>query len=174
MVIFADVRGSTEIGERLGPVAFAALLNRFYRAAMDVLVPANAIIDKMIGDEVMAWFVPVIGPDYRRTAVMAAVDLSKAVREQNGQDAWLPLGVAVHSGLAYVGKVGSSGIHDFTALGDTVNTAARLQAHAGPGEVIISEELYQEVSEIYPDLEERMLELRGKQTPILVRVFVPR
>ncbi len=171
MVIFADVRGSTEIGERLGPAEFAALLNRFYKAAMDVLVPAFAIIDKMIGDEVMAWFVPVLGPDYRERAVKASIDLSRAMLGQSGQDAVLPVGIAVHSGPAYVGKVGSGNIHDFTALGDTVNTAARMQAYADAGEVIISEDLYDEVRELYPDLEQRTLNLRGRQEPIQVRVI---
>ncbi len=99
------------------------------------------------------------------------IELSKAVRGREGQDASLPVGVAVHAGPAFVGKVGSGDIHDFTALGDTVNTAARMQAHADAGEVIMSEELYDEVREAYPDLEQRTLKLRGRRATVQTRVI---
>ena len=79
-VLFADVRGSTALGEQLGPQAFAATLNRFYHAATEALTQHDAIVDKLIGDEVMALFIPgVCGPEYRRHAAEAALALLHAV-----------------------------------------------------------------------------------------------
>lgn len=173
-VLFADVRGSTGMGERLGPSAFASLLNRFYKAATEVLLAHNAMIDKMIGDEVMALFIPAVsGPQYRSIAVRAAVDLVRAVGFGGGREPWLPLGIGVHAGLAYVGKVGTEGVSDYTALGDTINTGSRLQAEAGPGEVVVSEEVYQEVAGSYPGAEQRVVTLRGKEEATPIRILRP-
>ncbi len=170
-VLFADIRGSTGLGETLGPTGFANLLNRFYRIATDVLVHHNAIIDKMIGDEVMAWLPPVSGPDYRRRALIAAEEILRGVGFGSKEGPWLPLGVGVNAGLAYVGKVGTEGVGDLTALGDTVNTAARLQAEAKAGDIVMSEELYQEVADRHPSAERRVLELRGKDAAFAARVI---
>ena len=173
-VLFADVRGSTAMGERMGATAFAALLNRFYRVATDVLLAHNAMIDKMIGDEVMALFIPALsGPHYRHAAISAAEGLARAMRQGGSGDAWLPVGMGVYAGLTFVGKVGTSGINDFTALGDTVNVAARLQAEAKAGEVVLSEAIYRELADHFPGLEERSLTLRGRDDPIVVRVMRP-
>jgi adenylate cyclase len=74
-VIFADVRGSTSLGESTPPTEFAGLLNRFYKVATDTLVRHDAVIDKLIGDEVMAFFVQGdSGPEYRRKAVEAGTE----------------------------------------------------------------------------------------------------
>ncbi|MBI4504299.1 MAG: adenylate/guanylate cyclase domain-containing protein [Chloroflexi bacterium] len=174
-VLFADVRGSTGLGERLGPGAFASLLNRFYEAATNVLIAHDAIIDKMVGDEVMALFVPgYCGPGYRRLAAQAGEAVVRAVGYGQAGEPWLPVGVAVHAGPAFVGNVGGAGIVDFTALGDTINTAARLQGQAAAGEVVLSEEVYQAVAERYGDLEKRVLTLRGREAPLAVRMLRPR
>lgn len=172
-VLFVDVRGSTALGERLGPTAFADLLNRFYGVATRVLIDNGATIDKMVGDEVMAFYIPSSGPRYRRDAVQAAEGLVRAVGYGGSSEPWLPVGVGVHAGLAFAGKIGTEGVHDFTVLGDTVNTAARLQAEAAGGEIILSEVIYQDVTDRYPDLEQRTLTLRGREEPISVRVLRP-
>lgn len=171
-ILFADVRGSTGLGERLGPSAYAALLNRFYKVATGVLIAHDAIIDKMIGDEVMALFIPgFCGFEYRRSAVQASEALVRAMGYGGTGEPWLPVGVGVHAGLAFVGNVGGAGVTDFTALGDTVNTAARLQGEAAAGEVVLSETVYQEVAERFPDLEQRVVTLRGRQEPLAVRIL---
>ena len=174
-VLFADVRGSTALGERLGASAFAALLNRFYQTATEVLVAHDAVIDKLIGDEVMALFIPgMSGPAYRQRAVEAGVALLQAVGYGDTGAPWLPLGVAVHAGPAFVGIVGGTGVVDFTALGDTVNTAARLQAHAAAGEVVLSEAVYALLATQYPDVEQQVLTLRGKDEALRVYLLRPR
>ena len=78
-VLFADIRGSTTLGERLNPAEFAALVNRFYDAVTNVLVAERSYIDKLVGDEVMAMFIPAMGDDYRRRAVLTGVAMLEAV-----------------------------------------------------------------------------------------------
>jgi adenylate cyclase len=100
-VLFADVRGSTQLGQHAKASDFAELLNRFYRAATRVLLRHDAVIDKMIGDEVMALFVPgICGPDYRRRAVEAAVDVVRSVGYGSAEGPWLTVGAAVNAGRA--------------------------------------------------------------------------
>jgi adenylate cyclase len=171
-VMFADVRRSTALGEQLAPAAFAALLNRFYHAATETLIRYDAIIDKLIGDEVMALFIPgFCGPNYRRRAAEASVALMKAMGYGQAAEPWLPLGAAVNSGVTYVGNVGGEGTMDFTALGDVVNTASRMQSAATVGEVVLSEAVYAEVSAEFPDAQRRELNLRGKEAPVAAHVL---
>ena len=137
-VLFADVRGSTTLGATTPPREFAALLNRFYAAATESLLRHDAVIDKLIGDEVMAFFVKGIsGPDYRERAVRAGIDLLRAVGYGSSEGPWIEVGAAINAGLAYVGNVGNT-VLDFTALGDPVNTASRMQAMAAAGELLIA------------------------------------
>ena len=170
-VMFADLRGSTALGEKLEPQAFAEILNRFYRVAIEVLSSHRAIIDKMIGDEVMAFFVPLGSDDYRSDAVVAAVELMRRFPEVLPEEETPRLGIGLNAGLAFVGKVGEGEVSDLTALGDTINAGARLQAEAKAGEIIMSEDLYGSVAAAYPDLERRVLHLRGREEPMTVRIL---
>ncbi len=87
-----------------------------------MLIHHDALVDKLIGDEVMALFISgVAGPDYRRKTALAALDLAAAVDD-------VPVGVAANAGIAFVGNVGSGTVMDFTALGDAVNVGARMQS----------------------------------------------
>jgi adenylate cyclase len=173
-VLFADLRGSTAIGEHLEPGAYASMLNRFYNTATEVLIRHDAIIDKLIGDEVMALFIPgICGPRYHRRAAQAASDLLEAVGYGGAGEAWVPIGASVNSGVAYVGNVGGDHVVDFTALGDPINTGARLASVAGAGEALLSETIYASVEQEFPDLERRTLSLRGKETPVDVRILHP-
>jgi adenylate cyclase len=170
-VLFADVRGSTTIGEGVDPAAFAELLDRFYRAATGVLLRHDAVIDKLIGDEVMALFIPGIsGPEYRRRAVDAALDVMRAVGYGSADGPWLGLGAGVNAGPAFVGNVGASGVVDFTALGDTVNVAARLQGAAAGGEVVVAAGVDERVA---AGGTRRVLELRGHDAPLPTVVLTP-
>ncbi len=172
-ILFADLRGSTAIGAAMGSSEYAAILNRFYEATSHVLIAAESWIDKLVGDEIMALYVPSMGPGYRLRAVRTAIALLEAVGYRPDGEPWVSVGVGVHAGPAFVGKVGAEGVQQVTALGDTVNTAARIQAQAAPGELLIGEDLYQSVANDYPDLEQRYLELRGKDAPVPVRAIRP-
>jgi adenylate cyclase len=147
-------------------------LDRFYRDATEILIRHDTIIDKLIGDAVMALFIPgICGPAYRRRAAEAAIALLRTVAYGWSGGSQLPVGAAVSSGLTYVGNVGAEGIVDFTALGDTVNTAARLSSCAAAGEVLMSEAVYADIAGQFPNLEQRTLRVRGKGAPFAARAF---
>ncbi|MEN3319931.1 MAG: adenylate cyclase [Mycobacterium sp.] len=162
-VLFVDVRGSTALGQRGTAADFAALLNRFYAVATQTLLRHDAVIDKLIGDEVMAFFVRGIsGPHYRRHAVLAGMELLKAVGYGGDEGPWLEVGVAVNAGVAYVGNVGEA-VVDFTALGDPVNVAARMQQQAAGGELLVASGVADDLTATAP---RRSLNLRGHAQPI--------
>jgi adenylate cyclase len=169
-VLFADVRGSTALGERTSASGYAALLNRFYAVATDALLRHDALIDKLIGDEAMALFIPgVAGPDYRRKAVEAAIDVLRGVGYGSAAGPWLTVGVGVNAGQAYVGNVGAA-VVDFTALGDPVNVAALLQETAGSGEIVVAADVHQQIDALLPGASRHTLEVRGHETPVPVLV----
>jgi adenylate cyclase len=162
-VLFADVRGSTTLAEHATADEFAALLNRFYSVATQTLVRYDAVIDKLIGDEVMAFFVRgIAGHEYRRQAVRAGIELLRAVGYGTDQGPWLELGCAVNAGVAFVGNVGQA-VVDFTALGDPVNVAARMQASAAGGELLVAAGIEDPVAANAP---RRELTLRGRDAPV--------
>jgi adenylate cyclase len=102
-VLFVDLRGSTPLGETLGATEFARVMNRFYHVATDVLLAHDALIDKLIGDEVMALFISGIsGPNYRRKTCEAGLNLVQATQGDRLLSKGLAFGVAVHAGPAFV------------------------------------------------------------------------
>jgi adenylate cyclase len=161
-VLFADIRGSTGLGERIGASEFAKLLNRFYATATEVILRHDGLIDKLIGDEAMALFIPgVAGPDYRRRALAAGRELLEAVGYGSSEGPWIPLGVGLNAGEAYVGNVGTA-VVDFTALGDAVNVAARLQSNAAEGQLVVSADLLEDLEDELPRSERREVDARGR------------
>lgn len=173
-MLFVDVRGSTTIAENMDTLEFSRLMNRFYEAAINVLVRADAFIDKLVGDEVTALFIPgYAGKDHAHKAVEAGKALLQVTGHGSSRGPWVPVGVGIHTGTAWVGSiVGARGAAaDFTALGDNVNIAARLASNAGPGEVLISESTYNNAQINNTSLEKRTLELKGKSEKFVVRVM---
>jgi adenylate cyclase len=161
-VLFADLRGFTALSESMAPEAVAEMLNGFYRSATNVLSRC-AIIDKMVGDQVMALYLPpLLSEHWENEMLRDARELLARACPGVGADAPLRLGVGLDIGEAFVGNVGSGEVKDFTALGDVVNTAARLQSSARAGQIVIAERLYERLSA--PPLEARAatLELKGK------------
>jgi adenylate cyclase len=173
-MLFVDVRGSTTIAETMNNTEFSQLMNRFYEETINVLVQADAFIDKLVGDEVTALFIPgYAGKEHARRAVQTGRDLLRVTGYGESGDPWIPIGVGIHTGIAWVGSIaGASGsAADFTALGDNVNIAARLASKAGAGEVLISDSTYAASGLDLGVLEQRQLELKGKSEPIGVRVL---
>jgi adenylate cyclase len=172
--LFADVRRSTALAEGRPPEEFSRLMARFYGTAATVVDRLNGIVDKFVGDEVVALFIPgFAGPDHATDAVTAAAELLAATRDEDGEP-WIPVGAAVHTGLAYVGTVGEGDTFDFTALGDSVNTAARLAAAAAAGEILISSTAAAAAKLDTVDLESRTLELRGRAESVEAWVLTAR
>jgi adenylate cyclase len=173
-VLFADVRGSTTLGEGFSATSYAELLNRFYEAATEVLLRHDAVIDKLIGDELMAFFAPgICGRGYRRHAVEAALGILHAVGYGTSDGAWLAVGAGVNAGQAYVGNVGPAGLSDFTALGDAVNVAARLQERAGGGELVIAGDICDGLSGLIPDARGETIAIRGREQPLAALIVSP-
>ena len=161
-VLFADVRGSTGIAERMPPQEFSRLMARFYGAAAEVIDEWDGIVDKFVGDAAVALFIPgFAGNDHAAQAIGAA----RALLEQTGNDGpepWIPVGVGVHTGRSFVGSVGEGDARDFTALGDAVNATARLTGLAGAGEILVSADAATAAGLETAGLERRTLELRGR------------
>lgn len=173
-MLFVDVRGSTRLAEEMSPTEFGRLMNRFYRTATDVLINTDSVIDKLMGDEVIGFYLPLFtGPNHARPAVVAARRLLRAAVEAESEGPRLQIGVGVHTGNAYVGTVGGAEgtVTDITALGDNVNVTARLASLAGPDEALISEAAYAAGGLDLGPLEERRLELKGRREPITIRVL---
>lgn len=172
-LLFADVRGSTTLAEQLRASEFAERMNRFYKAGSEALIRTDALIDKFMGDGVIGLYVPgFAGPGHARLALQAAEELLRATGHHAPDGPWLPIGVGVHTGVAYVGTVGSEGtVSDVTVLGDAANIAARLASAAGPGEVLMTEQTYMAAAVHRDELERRRLQLKGRIEPVDVRVL---
>ncbi len=171
-VLFADMRGFTSLAETMTPSQAADLLNRFYAVATDVFAKRDAVIDKLAGDEVMALFMQAFaGEEYLAKLASSAETLLRELGFGSGHESWLPLGIGIDCGVAFVGNVGSGEVKDFTAIGDVVNTAARLQGQAGPGQIVMSERVYEAVGTRFPNAPRVELELKGKSETVAARVI---
>ena len=173
-LLFTDVRGSTALGEQMRPTEFHAFLEHFYRLASEAIIGGDGLVDKVVGDEVVAlFFGGISGPNHAAAAVAAAVDVAKrAERPDATPSGPIPVGTAVHTGEAFVGGTGPGGtIEDFTALGDVVNTAARLASAANAGEVIVSTAAAEAAG--LEGVERRSVEIRGRIEPLEVSVLRP-
>jgi adenylate cyclase len=170
-LMFVDVRGSSRLARTMSASDFRRLMGRFYEAAIDVLIENDALLDKFVGDQAIGLFVPgIAGPEHPRRAIEAARTLLRRTGHGSGEDPWVPLGAAVHTGTAYVGTVFSRGeISDFTALGETVNVTAHLCSQAGVGEILVTESVVTTAGLSVEGLEERHLSLKGH--PMTTRVL---
>ncbi len=169
-LLFADIRGSTTLAESMEPGAFHGLMGRFYHEVTEVLVAHDAVVDKFVGDEVVALFIPALtGEGHAGRAVQAARELLRVTGHAGPGNPWAPLGIGIHTGQAYVGTIGDA-VTDFTALGDTVNVTARLASAAAAGEILVSADA-SALAGLESDLEARNLTLRGRQQPLDVRVI---
>ncbi len=163
-VLFADIRDFTTFAEEKSPGDVAEHLNRFYAEAVEVLC-RHAIVDKLVGDEVMALYLPgLFGSDTVGNMVRDAEKLLEAIGFGDG-DPWVEVGVGLDFGTAYVGNVGAGDVKDFTAIGDVVNTAARLQSAAASGEIVMSARIGELAGGTLSGTVTRELELKGKSQP---------
>ena len=142
-VLFADLRGFTARFDGADSQEVSVVLRRFYRCAEDVLFP-DAVIDKLIGDEVMAIYLPELQRGLDRDDVPAlmlkhARELLRAVGYGSGDGPFVEMGIGLDIGEAFVGNIGQRALFDFTAVGDVVNTASRLQGEAASGEIVLSD-----------------------------------
>jgi adenylate cyclase len=171
-MLFADVRDSTPLAEKSTTSAFKDVIQRFYKETSKVLVAHNAMVNRLMGDQVSALFVPrFAGKEHAKAAVHAAQELLRVTGHGDPNGPWIPVGAGIHTGLAYVGAVGSgTGVNEIAVLGSAANLCARLSSKAAAGEILISEESVKSGNLDVERLESRSLELKGVSLPVSVRV----
>jgi len=151
-VLFADIKGFVRFTENHSAAEAVDVLNRVFPVLTEVIFANNGTFDKFIGDAVMAFYgAPVEQPDAARRAVETARRMQLAFAEllpaMNLASGEIALGIGLHTGEAIVGNIGSETVMDYTAVGDTVNIAKRLQEDAWPGQVLLSQATYEEAGE---------------------------
>ena len=176
-VLFADVRQFTKLAEGLDAPRIVSLLNEIFQLTTDRILKQGGTIDKFIGDSVMAYFgAPVPSADHMLRAVSAAIEIRSAVEERNrqirstaGSDRLdVELGIGIHTGVVVVGTIGSDRRMDFTAIGDAVNVAHRLEKLARPSEILVSEAVQRRVRDAVPMSFEGERQLSGRAEPVHV------
>jgi adenylate cyclase len=171
-LLFADIRGSTQLAETMSATAFRQLLDRFYKTSAEVLIEHEAIVDKFVGDEVVAIFIPALaGENHADQAIDAGLALLRATGHETDVP-WAPIGVGINTGEAFVGVVGTADHVEFTALGDNVNITARLASAAAGGEILLTKAAARAAGLGSAEgRERRSLDLRGKSEATDVVVF---
>jgi class 3 adenylate cyclase len=178
-ILFADIRRFTRLSEGMKAPDVVALLNEIFQIASDRILEHGGTIDKFIGDSVMAYFgAPVPHPDHSQRAVNAAVEIIEIVAERNHRSrnlqpgaakiAPVEIGIGVHMGNVVVGNIGSDRRTDFTAVGDAVNVAHRLEKLARPGEILVSEAVQRRVRGAVQMRFEGERQLSGREEPVHV------
>ncbi len=167
-MLFVDVRGSTALSEQMTAMEFQKLINQFFVGSTKAIAEEDGLVEKLAGDAVAAfWGAGFAGPDYTARTIRAAQKIQKAMQRQK-----IPVGIGVHAGVAYFGAMGSAdGLVNISAIGDEVNTAARLASKAAAGEIIVSEQALNKAGIDGAELETRRLELKGISEPVTVRVM---
>lgn len=173
-VLFVDIRGFTPLSESLMPEQVVKILNEYLALTTASILQNNGMLDKFIGDATMAVFnAPLDLDDYVFRAVQTALDMRKGAEKlaQNLQEQFgktVSFGIGVNCGEAVVGNIGCEFRMDYTAIGDTVNTAARLESRAKPGEILISQAVYDTVKDRILAEEVGPMELKGKSNTVMV------
>jgi adenylate cyclase len=172
-MIFADVRDSTPLAESKGTMGFKEIIQRFYKETSKVLIEHNAMVNRLMGDQVIALFVPrFAGNDHAKVAIHAAQELLRGTGHGDSNGPWVPVGAGVHTGTAYVGAVGAAdGVTEIAVLGSAANMCARLSSKAATGEILISEDSVKSGNLDVEGLETRSLELKGVGQPVKVKVM---
>ncbi len=173
-VLFSDIRGFTPLSETMNPDAIARLLTEYFTEMVECVFRHGGTLDKFIGDSVMAqWGAPLGSADDADRAVSAAIDMIRELDTLN--ERWmsegrptLAIGIGLNYGEAFAGNIGSERRLEYTVIGDTVNTAARLCAAASGGEILLTEEMRRALSTPPPLDECAPMELRGKSQPVPV------
>jgi class 3 adenylate cyclase len=170
-VLFADLRGYTTISEAAASSDVVDMLHGFYDECASAIWDRDGIVNKFIGDAMLAIFnFPIMREDHVRQAVLAGLDIQERCSQRKrlvvgSGGASVGVGIGIHTGQASIGEVGMA-YKDFTIIGPVVNTASRIQGAAKAGEVLVSQEVYQLVADLFPNSESRVCQLKGIEQPL--------
>jgi adenylate cyclase len=171
-VLFADISGFTSMSERMAPSAVALLLNDYLSRMTDVIFKYEGTLDKYIGDAIMAVFgAPLDMPDHAQRAIRAALEMQERLAEWNAERKEGPafnVRIGINSGKAVAGEIGSVNKKEYTVLGDTVNTASRLESSvARPGSVVVGQQTLALVENRFDVRPLGSFSLKGKEKEVL-------
>lgn len=173
-VLFADIRGFTALSEKESPEKVVTLLNRFFSLMTEIIFEHGGTLDKYIGDGLMALFgAPTASEEDALNAVKAAVTMHKRLAGLNDElraegYAQISMGIGLHTGEATVGYIGSDRRSEYTAIGDTVNVASRLESNAGGGQILMSDATAAASGNRIPVTEREPLTVKNRVQPISV------
>jgi class 3 adenylate cyclase len=167
-VLFADLRGFTPFSERSSPQRVVAMLNEYFGRAVPVLLAQGGTVVQFVGDAVMALFnAPTRQTDHALRAARAALGMQRAIEEVAARERdWPRFRIGVNTGPAVVGNIGSAELRNFTATGDTVNTAARLEEVAEVGQVVIGPATHEAIAEVAVARRLDPIAIKGKRDPV--------
>jgi class 3 adenylate cyclase len=172
-VLYADIRSFTSLSERMSAEDVVSMLNEFFSAMVDIIFRNDGILDKFVGDQIMAVFGIISHEkDASRNAVNAAIEMQDAMEElmkrrrEQGNE-YFEIGIGINTGDVIAGNVGSENRMDYTVIGETVNTAARLQQIAKGGEVIIGEQTYQQVKSEFDIQKKGEIKVKDEEKPVI-------
>ncbi|HIE57215.1 MAG TPA: adenylate/guanylate cyclase domain-containing protein, partial [Anaerolineales bacterium] len=170
--LFADIRGFTSFSEKLAPEQLVSILNQYLAAAAEAILVQEGTVDKFMGDAVMAWFnAPIPQKDHAMRAVRAALGIRDAIaglHQELPPEFHLGFGVGIHYGPAVLGLIGTEKRIDYTAIGDSINTAKRIQENAAAGQILISEAAYKLARRKVAVNKVEPLHAKGKRNPVKV------
>ncbi|MFN3197898.1 MAG: adenylate/guanylate cyclase domain-containing protein [Bradymonadia bacterium] len=177
-VLFADIRGFTALSERKAPEELVSMLNEYFEIMADLVFQHEGTLDKFMGDEVMAvWGAPLAQPDHVARAVFAALSMRRAVEDYNRfrtarNEEPLKVGIGINTGVAVAGYMGATRTLSYTVIGDTVNTASRLCGHAGPGDILVSQQVVEAMGRALEFELREPAQLKGKSQPVPVHAVL--
>jgi len=179
-IMFADIRSFTSLAEKMSPEKVVNLLNSYFSVMVEIIFSCNGMLDKFVGDQLMAVFGHMSDEKAgARDAVLAALKMQRAMKklQQTLKEQNLPIfqiGIGINTGKAIIGSVGSKNRQDYTVIGDAVNTAARLEEQAGPGEIIIGQQTHKHLPDSIQIKQRLSLTVRNRMEPVICyTIFSP-
>jgi PAS domain S-box-containing protein len=169
-ILFADIRGFTSYSEKQSPENLVAVLNRYLAAAAEAVLEYEGTVDKFLGDAIMAWYnAPLPQPDHTLRAVKTALSIRAAIaklHQELPQAAHLDFGLGIHYGEAVLGLIGTEKRLEYTAIGDSINTAKRIQENSARNQILLSREAYERVKKQVVAIPFTPLMVKGKTQPL--------
>jgi class 3 adenylate cyclase len=179
-IMFSDIRSFTALSEHMPPEEVVAMLNEYFDIMINILFKHNGMLDKFVGDQIMAVFGHISSEkEGARSAVRAALEMQKAtaslMRERRKRGVPIfNIGIGINTGSAILASVGSLNRQDYTVIGDTVNTAARMESHAHSQEIVIGERTSRHLPKKLPQSALQNLKMKNRSEPLPCYILIAR